>query len=83
MLKEIDTYNIPTWAICYFEYGSCDGLSDDDIEDCEQWLKLAVGEGYTGLVFDWADVDPSFTHSPVFGLACDTIECTVYGHLVS
>mgnify|MGYP001158706762 FL=1 len=57
------TYNIPTWALCYIEYGDADGLSDDDIADVDAFIQsLPNGEGGRVLCFDCLD-DPSFMHS--------------------
>jgi len=57
------TYDIPTWALTYIEYGEADGLSDDDIGDIDAFIEsLPNGKGGRVLCFDCLD-DPSFRHT--------------------
>ena len=57
------TYNIPTWALCYIEYGEADGLSVEDIEAVDAFIEsLPNGKGGRVLCFDCLDA-PSFRRS--------------------
>ena len=57
------TYNIPTWALIYIEYGEADGLSVEDIEAVDAFIEsLPNGQGGRVLCFDCLD-DPSFRRS--------------------
>lgn len=79
-MRLIDTYKIPTYAVCALEYGDDSGLEDEDIANIDEWL---VWLGEDNLFFDWSngiDNEPSFTSNPAFGLPMDCIDCKVYTH---
>jgi hypothetical protein len=79
MRNEKYEVQLPTYAICYLEYGETSGLEEEDIKNIDSWAKEYYdrAEELNGnVVFDYAD-DAGFNHFPDFGLACDTITCTV------
>ena len=80
MLEEINTYDIPTYAVTYLEYGDSSGIEQDDIDNIDEWLTRELN-GFESLVFEWNhENNESFVHTPEFGLACQVIECTIWGH---
>ena len=80
-LTKIGTFKIPSYAVCYLEYGENGGdLSDDDEQAINEFIATDCA-GFDCLVFDWAG-ESEFTHYPAFGLPCDVTECTIYGHKI-
>jgi len=69
------TYNIPTWALTYIEYGEADGLSVEEIDDVDAFIEsLPNGEGGRVLCFDCLD-SPSFRKTnDVNSVAADCVE---------
>ena len=65
--------NFPQWAICYAYYGldSAGDLSDEEIA-----LVDDITAQY-GRIVD-SDENASFSHSPLFGLACDVCTATFF-----
>lgn len=74
-MKYLATENIPTWAVCYIEYGNdcADGLTDEEIKMVDDFLN-SYG---CGLVFEYSE-EQFFTSSPAFGLPCDCVEANIY-----
>ena len=79
MFQKIGEYSIPSYAVCYLEYGEADGLEPEDIGNIDGWLAREF-DGFHSLCFDYTRDDASFTPYPEFGLACDTLDCAVWGH---
>ena len=77
-MKIVKTYtcNIPAWSVCYIEYGDADGLSEEDIDTVDDWMKSLNKAGFTELVFSIGE-DTGFHMFPEFGLGCDCVECTI------
>lgn len=71
----ICTDDLPSYAVCYVEYGNEDGMSEEDIKLCDEWLA-SLSEGGQ-LHFEYGE-ESYFTKSPAFGLACDCVEVKVY-----
>ena len=70
------TYRIPTYAVCYIEYGDADGLNDEDIQMIEDFVNANFPKGY---VADWKNLDhPYFSPSPDFGLAAEVVDADFY-----
>ena len=78
MFEQIDTVELPTYAICYLANDDSSALNDQDLEIIHEWL--AEFTEHHSLTFDYSDEEPSFTSRPEFGLACDTITTTIWGH---
>lgn len=71
----------PDYALSYLVNGDASGIEDDDVANCDEWLKsLAdkMARDYPGLdtdlVFD-DNAEPSFRRYPAFGLACNCVPC--------
>ena len=77
--KETYTIDCPTWALSYLINGDASGLTDEDIEQVDEWcedMRDDTGDGY--IVYDASDEHPSFNPYPCFGLPCDCITMTVH-----
>ena len=52
---------IPTWAICYLEYGDGSGLEDEDIKKVDEFLdqlnQIGIDNDYQGYHFAWPETD--------------------------
>ncbi len=67
---------IPQYAIPYIEYGEADNLTDDDIENIDDFL-----DGYTKyapLSFEYRG-DAEFRHTPAFGLPAECVITHIHG----
>lgn len=73
-----DYYQIPTWAICALVYGDDSGLSKEDIQDIENFLKSEHLEDYSLDVPEDIDSEKYFTSYPAFGLASDVVDCRFF-----
>ena len=65
-MKLINTYKIPTFAICAIEYGDFSGVNDDD----EKTIKEFMNGFKNGFVADWGKgIDtPYFSpYNDIFG----------------
>ena len=75
-MKYEGTYQIPTYAIQYIEYGDASGLDDLDIELTDGFIATNFPKGY---VVDWKDIDsPYFCSHPEFGMAAEVVEADFY-----
>jgi len=72
MLIHTDTIKIPTYAICYLEYGDCSALEHGDIQAIDFFL-----ERYNSPVFEYGE-EKYFSHNPAFGLGMTCVECKVF-----
>ena len=74
---------IPTWALCYLVNNDYSGITEEDKEMVDKfwdkWQKKADQyECNIVLSFpDDIDAEKYFSPSPVFGLACDVVDCTL------
>lgn len=64
-LKDLGTYDVPEWALNLLENGEADGLTDDEIEVAEKFIKEHFPEGFLMNV-DWEDYN-DFNRYPSFG----------------
>ncbi len=70
------TFQIPTYAICYIEYGDASGLDDLDIELIDGFINANFPNGFS---VDWKDIDnPYFSSHPEFGLPMDVVDADFY-----
>lgn len=76
-MKQQIVMSIPAWSVCYLFNDDPSGLSDEDIEAVDQWVKSMIEDGYNVSSLSPVDVEeePRFTTRPAFGLACDCVEC--------
>lgn len=79
-MKYLTTEKIPTWAICYLEYGDPTGLDDDDIMAADAFITDNFPTGYVMEISVDEDncVQPYFTHYPAFGLAGEVYSVNFY-----
>ncbi len=61
---------IPTWALMYLEYGDASGLTDEDLEVVNAWIRESHLQ-YLGPL----SYDEYFSHYPAFGKPCDVMDC--------
>jgi hypothetical protein len=73
--------NCPDYALSYLVNGDASGMEDEDVANCDEWLKSfseKMARDYPGLktdlVFD-DNAEPSFYRYPAFGLACNCVPC--------
>ena len=70
------TFKIPTYAVCYIEYGDAEGLDDNDINLIENFVRTNFPKGYAA---DWSNLDhPYFSTHPEFGKATDVVDADFY-----
>lgn len=70
------TFQIPTYAISYIEYGDASGLNDLDVELIDGFIDRNFPKGY---VVDWHGIDtPYFSSHPEFGLPMDVVDADFY-----
>ena len=75
--------NIPDYALSYLINGDASGISDEDKENCDEWLKGCtdkLARDYPGLTTDLVlndDEEGSFYWNPAFGKACNCISGAV------
>ena len=77
MIEEIDTVNLPSWAITYIEYGDNTNLTDDEEREINDWLAEYEGQ-YDNITFSYGEAD-EFNTSPAFGLPCSTVKTVLHG----
>lgn len=65
--------NFPVYAITYLMYGDASGITEEDVENIENWID---SEGIRHLNLVSVDSDVYFKHKPRFGLACDCVDVT-------
>lgn len=78
----LNTYQIPTYAICPLENGDFSGnLTEEDIHNIKVFEEKISNMCPNGYILNWDEEgfdSPSFTFYPEFGLAMDCVELTVY-----
>ena len=74
MPRLITTEQVPTWAVPYLEYGDPSGLTEEEVEEIDEWLHDNFPRGY---VCEYHD-DETFTRKPLWGLACNTTTVDFY-----
>lgn len=73
--------NCPDYALSYLVNGDSSGIEEEDKKNADEWLEYLsakMARDYPGLRTDLLfddNAEPSFCHSPAFGLACDCIPC--------
>ena len=72
-LKDLGTYKIPAYYITYLEYGDTEGLTLNEIENCDAFCA-ELGDS---LVFE-----PYFSrNNDITGLGGDVIDCFILRHI--
>ena len=76
MLKYIDTYKIPTYAICAMVNDDYSGLDEDDEKNIKEFMN-----GFpNGFLADWDKniENPYFSYYPAFGGGSEVIDVDFY-----
>ena len=76
ILKQFET-NIPTWALCFLEYGDYSNISEEDEAAVAAWQEELAAEGFTSPTLDYHWGTESFMTNPAFGLPTECVETTV------
>lgn len=66
-----DKYNVPEWAMLYLVNGDSYGITEDEKEMINQWMR----DNNIMEVIWPVDEDPHFSRRPAFGKACMVYEC--------
>lgn len=78
-MKLITVEKIPTWAMCYLEYGDPTGLEEEDIFQADGFINENFPRGYVmELQVDGDCVSPYYTSHPAFGLGCEVYDVAFY-----
>lgn len=64
-LLDLGTYQVPQWALNYLVNGESDGLSDEEVESVDRFVKSNFPNGYI-LEVDWNETN-DFNRFPAFG----------------
>ena len=93
MIKNLGTYDIPEWSLCYIVNGDADNLSDEEKGLVDDFLAKEFPHGYIAEVleddFNELDFYPAFgptrdlsefmlRHGESPRLACKTYKVTFY-----
>lgn len=73
---------IPSYAVCYLIYGESEGLTDEDIQNIDQWVDK-MEKANNGRSFDVNPIsgcDEYFDSNPCFGLPCYVEDCWIIYH---
>ena len=74
-LKTKTIAKVPTWAVSYLEYHDDSGLTKDDKELVDNWLKELQRKGLRLICPDEGS-ESEFEPYPAFGLASSTVDYT-------
>lgn len=64
-LKDLGTYDIPEWALCYIENGDADNLTDEEIKCVNDFLEQQFPDGFV-MSIDWDNYNEINAY-PAFG----------------
>ena len=64
-LLDLGTYQIPQWSLNYLVNGEADGLTDEEIESVDRFVKNTFPNGFV-MEIDWNDTN-DFNRYPAFG----------------
>lgn len=74
----ITTEKIPTWAMCYLEYGDPTGLDENDIVQADEFINQFENGFVMEIKAENECVSPYFTKYPAFGLACEVYDVNFF-----
>lgn len=74
-----DTYEVklPAWAVCYLLNGDSSGMEDDEVSMVDSWIENSPWSSVYAI-YDIGEDEPSFTHYPAFGSACECYDCVIF-----
>lgn len=73
MIEYITTESIPTWAMCYIEYGDVGDMTDEEVDMVNDFME---SYGFP-IIIEYGE-EEFFTSCPAFGLPCDCVEGKIY-----
>lgn len=71
------TEKIPSWSLCYLINGDASGLTDEEIRDADRWYKELRVQIISPVVDEDGNIQPYFSHYPVFGLPAEVVDCDI------
>lgn len=70
MVVQTDSVAMPTWAICYIEYGDNSGMTDEEAAMVDKWLTR-----YRRPLISFRE--EFFCSQPAFGLPCTCVTAAI------
>lgn len=82
-MKILESYkeDIPAYALTSLINDDASGIDEKDVENTDRfmkWFDERAKELGGHVTIDCGEEEPSFTHNPAFGLACDTVPCEIH-----
>lgn len=74
------TESLPVWSLNYCINGDATGLTEEEIAMIDKWMQDWQVEIISPIADNEGNYQPSFSHSPLFGLATDVIDCDIIFH---
>ena len=74
MTLRFELYDIPEWSLCYLINGDPTGLTDEEVQMCEDWLKRN-NIAWVCTPEETPDAYTEFEPYPIFGKATGTWKC--------
>lgn len=73
---------IPSWSLCFIEYGDNSGLTDEDVQQVNDFYESyrkhgKVIQGIYPINDESENFESYFSSSPAFGLPGDVVDCDV------
>ena len=68
---------IPTWALCYINYGDPTALTDEEIALVDEWQNRNNVADVCTAYTEGEKPQPYFTHNPAFGLPTEVMDCYI------
>ena len=74
-LIELGEYVIPTFVVCYLDYGDSGDMTDEEISQADDFVDGLGGP----LIFDYGDSEAEFVwRNDITKLGGDCVRATVY-----
>lgn len=77
-MEKITTEKVPEYLLPYIFNGDATGLTDEEIEQWDEWERKNLPEGYIPFCVDEDNYNPYFTSRPVVGLPTTVIDVDFY-----
>ena len=68
---------IPTWSLCYLINGDATSLENNEIKMLDEWMAKWGVQIVSPITDENGDMQPYFTHYPLFGLPCEVVDCDI------
>ena len=90
-ISEYTELKIPDYALSYLVNNDSSGIEEEDIKNIDSFMEqfyTEAKENDGNVIFNTSEIidgdgeileyqEPYFCHFPVFGLACNVVDCTV------